>query len=249
MALKHHPDKNRDDPEKAKEAFQLVQQAFEVLSDPQERAWYDNHREAILRGLDEENREVDGVDLFAYFTPSCYSGYGDDDQSFYSVYRFLFETLEEEDESFNDESETELEYPSFGDSNSPDEVWQEFYAFFSCYSTTRTYTWLDKYDTRQAENRRVSRLMEKENKKERDAAKKERNEAVRELIKFIRKRDKRVQMYSKKLAEKREENKRKTAEKRQKQLDAQAKVWRMINISIADYFHPKKISEHGICVN
>jgi len=224
LALKHHPDKNRDDPEKAKEAFQLVQQAFEVLSDPQERAWYDNHREAILRGLDEENREVDGVDLFAYFTPSCYSGYGDDDQSFYSVYRVLFETLEEEDESFNDESETELEYPSFGDSNSPDEVWQEFYAFFSCYSTTRTYTWLDKYDTRQAENRRVSRLMEKENKKERDAAKKERNEAVRELIKFIRKRDKRVQMYSKKLAEKREENKRKTAEKRQKQLDAQAKA-------------------------
>jgi len=224
LALKHHPDKNRDDPEKAKEAFQLVQQAFEVLSDPQERAWYDNHREAILRGLDEENREVDGVDLFAYFTPSCYSGYGDDDQSFYSVYRVLFETLEEEDESFNDESETELEYPSFGDSSSPDEVWQEFYAFFSCYSTTRTYTWLDKYDTRQAENRRVSRLMEKENKKERDAAKKERNEAVRELIKFIRKRDKRVQMYSKKLAEKREENKRKTAEKRQKQLDAQAKA-------------------------
>merc|ERR1712025_1556121 len=74
--------------------------------------------------------------------------------------------------------------------------------FFSCYVTTRPYTWLDKYDTRQAENRRVSRLMEKENKKERDAAKKERNEAVRELIKFIRKRDKRVQMYSKKLAEK-----------------------------------------------
>ena len=148
--------------------------------------------------------------------------------------------LEEEDESFNDESETELEYPSFGNSSSPDEVWQEFYAFFSCYSTTRTYTWLDKYDTRQAENRRVSRLMEKENKKERDAAKKERNEAVRELIKFIRKRDKRVQMYSKKLAEKREENKRKTAEKRQKQLDAQAKVWRMISISIADYLYTKK---------
>merc|ERR1712223_739977 len=47
---------------------------------------------------------------------------------------------------------------------------------------------------------------------------------VRELIKFIRKRDKRVQMYSKKLAEKREQNKKKTAEKRKKQLDAQAKV-------------------------
>ena len=128
-------------------------------------------------------------------------------------------------------SETELEYPSFGDANSSEEVWQEFYAFFSCYTTTRTYTWLDKYDTREAENRRISRLMEKENKKERDAAKKERNDAVRELIKFIRKRDKRVQMYSKKLAEKREQNAKKTAEKRKKQLDAQAKVYEKFNSS------------------
>merc|ERR1712173_319079 len=224
LALKYHPDKNRDDPEKAKEAFQLVQQAFEVLSDPQERAWYDNHREAILRGLDEENREVSGVDLFAYFTPSCYSGFGTDDKSFYSVYQKLFATLEEEDETFNEDSEEELEYPSFGNSSSPDNVWQEFYAFFSCYVTTRTYTWLDKYDTRQSENRRISRLMEKENKKARDAAKKERNEVVRELVKFIQKRDKRPQEYAKKLAEKRELNNQKTAEKRKKQLDAQAKA-------------------------
>merc|ERR1712173_511424 len=224
LALKYHPDKNRDDPEKAKEAFQLVQQAFEVLSDPQERAWYDNHREAILRGLDEENREVSGVDLFAYFTPSCYSGFGTDDKSFYSVYKKLFATLEEEDETFNKDSEEELSYPSFGNGNSPDNVWQEFYAFFSCYVTTRTYSWLDKYDTRQAENRRISRLMEKENKKARDAAKKERNEAVRELVKFIQKRDKRPQDYAKKLAEKRELNNQKTAEKRKKQLDAQAKA-------------------------
>ena len=181
-------------------------------------------REAILRGLDEENREVSGVDLFAYFTPSCYSGFGMDDKSFYSVYKKLFATLEEEDETFNKDSEEELSYPSFGNGNSPDNVWQEFYAFFSCYVTTRTYSWLDKYDTRQAENRRISRLMEKENKKDRDAAKKERNEVVRELVKFIQKRDKRPQEYAKKLAEKRELNNQKTADKRKKQLDAQAKV-------------------------
>merc|ERR1712226_1325008 len=70
----------------------------------------------------------------------------------------------------------------------------------------------------------ISRLMEKENKKARDAAKKERNEVVRELVKFIQKRDKRPQEYAKKLAKKRELNNQKTAEKRKKQLDAQAKA-------------------------
>ena len=63
--------------------------------------------------------------------------------------------------------------------------------------TPRSYAWLDKYDTRQAENRRVIRAMDKENKKIRDAAKKERNELIRQLVKFVKKRDKRVQAYNK----------------------------------------------------
>lgn len=39
LALKWHPDKNIDNPNEAKENFQLVQQAYEVLSDPHERSW------------------------------------------------------------------------------------------------------------------------------------------------------------------------------------------------------------------
>lgn len=40
LALKYHPDKNLDNIDEAKEHFLLVQQAYDVLSDPQERAWY-----------------------------------------------------------------------------------------------------------------------------------------------------------------------------------------------------------------
>ncbi|KFM60593.1 DnaJ-like protein subfamily C member 21, partial [Stegodyphus mimosarum] len=50
LALEWHPDKNLDRLEEAKETFQLIQQAYEVLTDPQERAWYDRHKDDILRG-------------------------------------------------------------------------------------------------------------------------------------------------------------------------------------------------------
>ena len=86
QALKFHPDKNRDDPEKAKQEFQLIQQAYEVLTDPQERAWYDKHREALLRGLSDSDGDIQGINLLEYFTASCYKGYETDPQGFYAVY-------------------------------------------------------------------------------------------------------------------------------------------------------------------
>ena len=215
LALKLHPDKNLDeDPEVAKAVFQELQQAFEVLSDQQERAWYDRHRDAILSGSDGAEAGH-GIDLFPFFTSSCYSGFEGPD-GFYEVYNDLFVNVASEEDEGDD-------WPKFGDENSPEDNWQSFYAFWSGYSTTKSFSWLDKYDTRQADNRRILRAMEKENKKVKDAAKKDRNDLVRSLVAFVRKRDPRVKAHNQMLEAKREENKRKTAENRKKKLAEQAK--------------------------
>ncbi|QSZ35391.1 hypothetical protein DSL72_008261 [Monilinia vaccinii-corymbosi] len=50
MALKHHPDKNKDKPDSA-EKFKEVSQAYEILSDPEKRKTYDQYGlDFMLRG-------------------------------------------------------------------------------------------------------------------------------------------------------------------------------------------------------
>ena len=49
MSLKYHPDKNKDDPEAAKEKFQEIATAYEVLSDPMKRETYDLYGEDGLK--------------------------------------------------------------------------------------------------------------------------------------------------------------------------------------------------------
>merc|ERR1719341_1371621 len=100
-----------------------------------------------------------------------------------------------------------------------------FYNYWSGYCTPRTFSWKDKYDTRQAENRWMRRKMEQENKGVREAAKKERNTVVRNLVAFVTKRDKRVLAHKKLLEEKAEENKRKTQDFQKKQRQERKKLF------------------------
>ncbi|XP_056288546.1 dnaJ homolog subfamily C member 21 isoform X2 [Pseudoliparis swirei] len=225
LALKWHPDKNLDNADDAAEQFKVIQAAYDVLSDPQERAWYDNHRDALLKGGISGDYEDSSIDLLQYFTVTCYSGFGDDDKGFYTVYRNLFESIAvEEIEQGKVEEEEEEEFPPFGDSQSDyDSVVHMFYGYWQSFCTRKNFAWKEEFDTRQASNRWEKRAMEKENKKTREKARKERGELVRQLVAFVRKRDRRVLAHRKLVEEQNAEKTKKLEEQRRKQKLSQAK--------------------------
>lgn len=219
LALRWHPDKNPDNIDEAKEQFQLIQQAYEVLSDPRERQWYDNHREYIINSGD---TPVNELNLFKYFSPSCYKGFSDDNNGFYSVYREVFNTLLAEESVYFDVDLDEI--PTFGQSDSDyTDVVRKFYNFWCGFTTQKHFGWLDEYDIRQAPNRRVAKLMEKENKKIRDKAKREHNDEIQALVEFVRKRDKRVKAYAETLKLKSAENTRRMEEARRTRIKEKQK--------------------------
>mmetsp|Transcript_9132 Transcript_9132/g.16426 ORF Transcript_9132/g.16426 Transcript_9132/m.16426 type:complete len:566 (+) Transcript_9132:34-1731(+) len=212
MARIHHPDKNvHGDQAAANARFQLIQNAYDVLSDPHERAWYDAHRDQILRGNDpqysadsESPADVShatDVDLWKYFSPGAFSGTDDSSNGMYTVFRDLFSTLDSEERDIRFVDATELRSnshhakpaPSFGRSDSEWHEVRAFYAHWEGFSSRKSFAFGDRWKLSDAPGREVRRLMERENKKERARLRKEYNAQVRELIAFVKKRDKRVE--------------------------------------------------------
>ncbi|ETV93171.1 hypothetical protein H310_12778 [Aphanomyces invadans] len=191
LALKWHPDKVKEgqDVDEATQVFQEIQSAYEVVSDPHERAWYDDHREQILRGEDgaHHDGDADRFDIMRFFSTSVYKGFQDDERGFYSIYRGVFEEIDALDQAARGDPNSA---PSFGTSAS--QVPHAFYDYWRSYMTDQTFSWLDQYKTTDAPTREIRRLMEKDNKKARDAGKKTFSANVRALADFVRKRDKRM---------------------------------------------------------
>eukprot|EP00331_Platyophrya_macrostoma_P015972 CAMPEP_0176462606 /NCGR_PEP_ID=MMETSP0127-20121128/35378_1 /TAXON_ID=938130 /ORGANISM="Platyophrya macrostoma, Strain WH" /LENGTH=635 /DNA_ID=CAMNT_0017854577 /DNA_START=24 /DNA_END=1927 /DNA_ORIENTATION=- len=246
MAIKYHPDKN--DSEDATQRFQEINEAYSVLSDPNERSWYDNHREQILNNepdgpMTDKDMEMKtfGVNIWAYFTSSCYSGFGDGEKGFYSVYRNLFEILKgQEERAKDDHSDSEDEdtvknvfkagkdAPGFGDSKTSFERVEEFYKYWDHFTSLRRFRWADIYNETQAPNRQIKRLMHKDNQKERNKERKKFHDTVKQLVDYVKKRDPRYQeMVKSKLADKQkkiEEEKRQQEEKKKEKAEMRKRM-------------------------
>ncbi|KAL0364756.1 UNVERIFIED_CONTAM: DNAJ protein JJJ1 [Sesamum angustifolium] len=187
LALQRHPDKlvqSGVSEAEATASFQELVNAYEVLSDQRERAWYDSHRNQILFSSSTATGSTSFVpDLFPFFSNSVYSGYSDSGRGFYKVYGDLFEKIYANEVNFT--KKLGLPLPREAPVTA-------FYNYWLGFITVMDFFWADQYDAMAGPNRKSRRVMEDENKKLRKKARREYNETVRGLAEFVKKRDKRV---------------------------------------------------------
>ena len=199
-ALDLHPDRNYGNVEATTKQFADVQSAYEILSDPQERAWYDSHRDTILRDEDELSGEYyehnvrittagDITRMFTEFRGKL--DFTNSDTGFYAVFRRIFDTLAREEElACQWEGVDHVSYPSFGHADDAyDDNVRSFYAAWNGFTTRKSFSWEEVYRYSEAPDRRVRRMMEKENKLFREEGAREFNDVVRSLVAFVKKRD------------------------------------------------------------
>ncbi|KAG9018041.1 hypothetical protein FRB90_012544 [Tulasnella sp. 427] len=217
--------RNPNDIEAATQKFATLQQAYEVLSDEQERAWYDSHRaslapepdaeavfEDIRKGAPPPGRRrmndpgLQAKHIMRFMDASIWKTMDDSDSGFFTIYRNLFTRLAYEENNFNEQN---VDYPSFGtsswpwtassglssDLNTPREAARTFYNAWLSFSTAKDFAWKDLWNVAEAPDRRARRMMEQENKKARDDARREYNDVVRALVTFARKRDPRYKAH------------------------------------------------------
>jgi DnaJ family protein A protein 5 len=129
------------------------------------------------------------------------------------VYGEVFSEINKKEQELG---ESPQEWPVFGNSTTPWEDVALFYRHWTNYVTALSFGWSEKYHVTSQINRRVRRLMDKENKKDRGGAKKEFIDSIRKLVDFVKKRDPRVIEHNK-------IEEQKQAEKLQKQKEAKLK--------------------------
>ena len=230
-AFQSHPDKNHTRREEATREFTEVQNAYQVLSDPQERAWYDRHKNQILMHDSEQSSRIEIDDLMPYFSASCYDGFNDGPRGFFTVYREIFKAIEDLENAGRTRS-LESVLTNFGSSSTHFEpTISMFYEKWCNFSSDREFYYADKYEESSRDSRRFRRAAAKENQRLRDSKKKEFNDTVRALANFVKKRDPRYLSW--KVAQKTEKQMQKKTSKQKSDhtivSDYQEQEWARIN--------------------
>ncbi|SCM24298.1 DnaJ protein, putative [Plasmodium chabaudi chabaudi] len=214
LILNYHPDKNSNRSEEELKRythiFRKIQESYECLIDERRRKWYDVNRNKIIRGREEEeeregnqtnsysNYKVN-INIWGYFNNNCFSGYDDNcEKSFYNVYRKLFDDIiKEENEELNkinkinkNNKENPISAPSFGNSQTCGKSIDEFYEYWSNFSTVKKFDFFNEYlKSYEFENRHTRRNLKKENEKKSIKERKNYNENIRSLVQHLKQYD------------------------------------------------------------
>ncbi|KAF8661080.1 hypothetical protein HU200_057182 [Digitaria exilis] len=241
LALSLHPDKQGPgaDLAAATAAFQELQHAHSVLSDPQERAYYDSHRSQILFSDASAGGGAKSAspvpDLFAFFSSSAFSGFSDTGRGFFKVYGDVFDRVFAQELAYARRMGVPdpAAPPVIGNLDSPYAQVTAFYNYWLGFGSVMDFGWAAEWDAARGENRRLRRLMEEDNKKAMRKARREYNDAVRGLAAFCKKRDKRVVDMA--LKKKAEEEKRRAEEKEKKKEEEKRKKERAMAYQEPDW--------------
>ncbi|SCN61738.1 DnaJ protein, putative [Plasmodium chabaudi chabaudi] len=214
LILNYHPDKNSNRSEEELKRythiFRKIQESYECLIDERRRKWYDVNRNKIIRGREEEeeregnqtnsysNYKVN-INIWGYFNNNCFNGYDDNcEKSFYNVYRKLFDDIiKEENEELNkinkinkNNKENPISAPSFGNSQTCGKSIDEFYEYWSNFSTVKKFDFFNEYlKSYEFENRHTRRNLKKENEKKSIKERKNYNENIRSLVQHLKQYD------------------------------------------------------------
>lgn len=136
-----------------------------------------------------------------------------------------------------------IDYPPFG---GPDDDYnvaaKPFYNVWSSFSTKKSFSWRDKYRLSDAPDRRVRRLMDKENKKFREEGIREFNDAVLSLVAFVKKRDPRYIPNTQSEAERQQVLRNSAAAQAARSRAAHQE--KMSEYVVPDWAQPREKSEH-----
>lgn len=167
-----------------------VEYAYEILSNPRDRAWYDANREQIVEGITARSSRVEDpcqINLYPYFSATCFADFSNGPDGFYQVFNAVFESIGNAER---------VSVPYFGDADSPWSRARKFYSFWENFSTRRRFEWAATYNLSDAANRRARGTMKNANTKAIEARTHEWQTNVRRLCRFVKSLDPRVRIHS-----------------------------------------------------
>lgn len=193
-ALELHPDRNFGHAEEATANFAKVQAAYDILTNIDERKWYDSHEDDL--GYHEYNQKVTKTsEILAYLNPAFQRTLDPNKDEMYRLASEFFERLKHEEfEAAFDQGRalTDIavhDAPPFGHIDTPWSEVKRFYDIWGTFVTIKRFEWEDVYPVHHALDRRSRRDFENKNRHLREAAKKIFSKNVRNIVSDLRQAD------------------------------------------------------------